>query len=68
MTSSTFCSYHALGSGEPYRLVLEVVGSMDLETPVTVRVFVMLGIYFVNVKYMFVCIKLICVYVKFLKI
>jgi hypothetical protein len=35
---------------------------------VTVRVFVMLGIYFVNVKYIFVCIKLMCVYVKFLKI
>jgi hypothetical protein len=35
---------------------------------VTVRVFVMLGIYFVSVKYMFVRIKLMCVYVKLLKI
>jgi hypothetical protein len=35
---------------------------------VTVRVFVMLGIYFVSVKYVFVCIKLMCVCVKFLKI
>jgi hypothetical protein len=35
---------------------------------VTVRVFVMLGIYFVSVKYMFVSIKLMCVYVKLLKI
>jgi hypothetical protein len=35
---------------------------------VTVRVLVMLDIYFVSVKYMFVCIKLMCVYVKLLKI
>jgi hypothetical protein len=35
---------------------------------VTVRVFVMLGMYFVSVKYVFVCIKLMCVYVKLLKI
>jgi hypothetical protein len=27
-----------------------------------------LDIYFVSVKYVFVCIKLMCVYVKFLKI
>jgi hypothetical protein len=32
---------------------------------VTVRVFVMLGIYFVSVKYLFVSIKLMCVCVKF---
>jgi hypothetical protein len=32
---------------------------------VTVRVFVMLGIYFVSVKYVFVSIKLMCVCVKF---
>jgi hypothetical protein len=36
--------------------------------PVTVHVFVMLVIYFVSVKYLFVCIKLMCVYVKFLQI
>jgi hypothetical protein len=35
---------------------------------VTVRVLVMLDIYFVSVKYMFVSIKLMCVYVKLLKI
>jgi hypothetical protein len=35
---------------------------------VTVRVLVMLDLYFVSVKYVFVCIKLICVYVKLLKI
>jgi hypothetical protein len=35
---------------------------------VTVRVFVMLGIYFVSVKYMFVSIKFMCVFVKLLKI
>jgi hypothetical protein len=35
---------------------------------VTVRVFVMLGMYFDSVKYVFVCIKLMCVYVKLLKI
>jgi hypothetical protein len=35
---------------------------------VTVRVFVMLDIYFVSVKYVFACIKLVCVCVKFLKI
>jgi hypothetical protein len=35
---------------------------------VTVRVLVMLDIYFVSVKHMFVCIKLMCVYVKLLKI
>jgi hypothetical protein len=35
---------------------------------VTVRVFVMLGIYFVSVKYVFVSVKLVCVYVKLLKI
>jgi hypothetical protein len=34
---------------------------------VTVRVFVMLGIHFFSVKYMFVYIKLMCVYVKRLK-
>jgi hypothetical protein len=28
---------------------------------VTVRVFVMLGKYFVSVKYVFICIKLVCV-------
>jgi hypothetical protein len=51
-------------------------GSMDAYTfislhdkvAVTVRVLVMLDIYFVSVKYMFVSIKLMCVYVKFLKI
>jgi hypothetical protein len=31
---------------------------------VTVHVFVTLGKYFVSVKYVFVCIKLMCVYVK----
>jgi hypothetical protein len=35
---------------------------------VTVRVLVMLGKYFVSVKYVFACIKLVCVYVKLLKI
>jgi hypothetical protein len=35
---------------------------------VTVHVFAMLGKYFVSVKYVFVCIKLMCVYVKLLKI
>jgi hypothetical protein len=35
---------------------------------VTVRVLVMLDTYFVSVKYMFVCIKLMCIYVKLLKI
>jgi hypothetical protein len=35
---------------------------------VTVRVLVMLEIYFVSVKNVFVCIKLMCVYVKLLKI
>jgi hypothetical protein len=35
---------------------------------VTVRVLVVLDIYFVSVKYMFVSIKLMCVYVKLLKI
>jgi hypothetical protein len=35
---------------------------------VTVRVLVMLDIYFVRVKYVFVCIKLMCAYVKLLKI
>jgi hypothetical protein len=35
---------------------------------VTVRVLAILEIYFVSVKYVFVCIKLMCVYVKFLKI
>jgi hypothetical protein len=34
----------------------------------TVRVPVMLGKYLVNVKYVFVCIKLMCVYGKLLKI
>jgi hypothetical protein len=34
---------------------------------VTVRVFVMLGIYFVSVKYVFVSIKLVRVCVKLLK-
>jgi hypothetical protein len=33
------------------------------ELAVTVRVFVMLGIYFVSVKYVFVSIKLVSVYV-----
>jgi hypothetical protein len=35
---------------------------------VTVRVFVMLDIYFVSVKYVFVTVKLVCVCVKLLKI
>jgi hypothetical protein len=35
---------------------------------VTVHILVMLDLNFVSVKYMFVCIKLICVYVKLLKI
>jgi hypothetical protein len=35
---------------------------------VTVRVLAMLEIYFVSVKYVFVSIKLMCVFVKFLKI
>jgi hypothetical protein len=34
---------------------------------VTVRVLVMLDIYFVSVKYVFVSVKLMCVYVKLLK-
>jgi hypothetical protein len=34
------------------------------EKRVTVHVFVTLGKYFVSVKYVFVCIKLMCVYVK----
>jgi hypothetical protein len=38
------------------------------EEHVTVRVLAILEIYFVSVKYVFVCIKLMCVYVKFLKI
>jgi hypothetical protein len=47
--------------------VVMVVSSVWSKS-VTVCVFVMLGIYFVSAKYMFVCIKLMCVYVKFLKI
>jgi hypothetical protein len=35
---------------------------------VTVHVLVMLDIYFVSVKYVLVSVKLVCVYVKFLKI
>jgi hypothetical protein len=35
---------------------------------VTVCVLVILGKYFVSVKYVFVCIKLMCAYVKLLKI
>jgi hypothetical protein len=35
---------------------------------VTVRVLVMLDIYFVSVKYVLVSVKLMCVYVKLLKI
>jgi hypothetical protein len=35
---------------------------------VTIRVLAMLEIYFVSVNYVFVSIKLVCVYVKFLKI
>jgi hypothetical protein len=35
---------------------------------VTVRVFVMLDIYFVSVNYVFVTVKLVCVCVKLLKI
>jgi hypothetical protein len=35
---------------------------------VTVRVLVMLNIYFDSVKYVFVSVKLVCVYVKLLKI
>jgi hypothetical protein len=35
---------------------------------VTVRVLVMLDLYFVSVKYVFVRIKLMCVFVKFLKV
>jgi hypothetical protein len=35
---------------------------------VTVHVLVMLGKYFVSMKYVFVCVKLVCVYVKLLKI
>jgi hypothetical protein len=38
------------------------------EAIVTVCVLVMLDIYFVRVKYVFVCIKLMCAYVKLLKI
>jgi hypothetical protein len=34
----------------------------------TVHVLVMLDIYFVSVKYVLVSVKLVCVYVKFLKI
>jgi hypothetical protein len=35
---------------------------------VTVHVFAMLGKYFVSVKCVFVCIKLMCVHVKLLEI
>jgi uncharacterized membrane protein YjgN (DUF898 family) len=35
---------------------------------VTVRVLVMLDIYFVSVKYVLISVKLMCVYVKLLKI
>jgi hypothetical protein len=40
----------------------------EITTFVTVHVFTMLGKYFVSVKYVFVCVKLMCVYVKLLKI
>jgi hypothetical protein len=40
----------------------------DLARSVTVRVFVMLDIHFVSVKYVFVSIKLMCVCVRLLKI
>jgi hypothetical protein len=39
----------------------------DLQN-VTVCVLVMLAIYFVSAKYVFVSVKLMCVYVKLLKI
>jgi hypothetical protein len=53
--------------GKGKRALTGRVGASE-ERSVTVRVFVMLGIHFVSMKYMFVCIKLMCVYVKFLKI
>jgi hypothetical protein len=39
-----------------------------VEKSVTVRVLAMLDIYFFSVKYVFVSINLMCVYVKLLKI
>jgi hypothetical protein len=41
---------------------------VDRLTNVTVRVLAILDIYFVSVNYVFVCRKLVCVYVKLLKI
>jgi hypothetical protein len=57
-------------------LDLQVPNSHPLKKPqgphealdVTVRVLVMLDIYFDSVKYVFVSVKLVCVYVKLLKI
>jgi hypothetical protein len=45
-----------------------LVSDRSLNIGVTVHVFAMLGKYFVSVKYVFVCIKLMCVYGKLLKI
>jgi hypothetical protein len=44
------------------------LGRAAQDISVTVRVFVMLDIYIVSVKYVFVSIKLMCVGVKLLKI
>jgi hypothetical protein len=48
--------------------VLRVTTEGSSAAHVTVRVFVMLDIYFVSVKYVFVTVKLVCVCVKLLKI
>jgi hypothetical protein len=53
------------GSRRDQKLLLREIMSIE---PVTVHVLVMLDIYFVRVKYVFVCIKLMCAYVKLLKI
>jgi hypothetical protein len=54
----------------PYRVFRPNLGTRFFlgGKAVTVHVFAMLGKYFVSVKYVFVCIKLMCVYVKLLKI
>jgi hypothetical protein len=46
----------------------KVILDPDQYILVTVRVLVILDIYFFSVKYVFVCIKLVCVFVKLLKI
>jgi hypothetical protein len=57
--------------GEMVRVrVRQEVPSSNLirRTCVTVHVLAMLDIYFVSVKYVFVSLKLMCVFLKFLKI